>query len=151
MRHARTRLELDAFVAAFEAAAADGRTPDPAAFLPPPDHPLYAAVLRELSGWTWNSPGPAGGRGGSKTTATGFPELFRDPAAVRDLVREEYRLRKAAGEGPTPTSTATGSGSDLGERRCPSSQSTYDLDEPGRPGRPDRVPAVGRHDPPGFT
>src|SRR5947207_646685 len=40
--------QLDDFVAAYEAAQTETGQADLAAFLPASDHPLYAAVLREL-------------------------------------------------------------------------------------------------------
>ena len=43
-----TPLELDDYVAAYEAARAGNDKADPAAFLPPPEHALYSEVLREL-------------------------------------------------------------------------------------------------------
>src|SRR3989442_5549810 len=91
-------LELDSYLAAFEVAAACGTPADPAEFLPDLDHPLYAAVLRELLRvdleFAW-------GRGEPRRVEDyreRFPAAFADPAAVHDLAREEYRLRKAAGE-----------------------------------------------------
>src|SRR5262245_10444118 len=95
-------LELDAFVAAFEAAAAGGATPDPAAFLPPPGHPLQAAVLRALVRVDLEFAWSRGTRRRVEEYRDRFPELFRDRGAVRDLVREEFRLRRAAGETPGP-------------------------------------------------
>src|SRR5204862_373148 len=41
-------LALDAFLERFETAYARSSSADPADFLPPPGHPLYAEVLREL-------------------------------------------------------------------------------------------------------
>src|SRR6266508_2883334 len=41
-------VEVDGFVAAFEAARRRDATADPAAFLPAPAHPLYREVLLEL-------------------------------------------------------------------------------------------------------
>src|SRR6516225_2965409 len=47
-RHSRQEDEVDAYVWAFERAYADWGGADPAAFLPPSDHPLHSTVLREL-------------------------------------------------------------------------------------------------------
>src|SRR6516164_6914366 len=40
--------ELRDFIQAYEAARAAGKTTDLAGFLPPPDHPLYPEVQRQL-------------------------------------------------------------------------------------------------------
>jgi hypothetical protein len=50
---ARTRRDntsLDDFVGAYEAAQGQRGDAELADFLPPPDHPLYRTVLRELGG-----------------------------------------------------------------------------------------------------
>src|SRR6516164_5449504 len=43
------RTELGDFIRAYEAARADGKAVDLVGFLPPPDHPLYPEVHRQLS------------------------------------------------------------------------------------------------------
>ena len=94
--------ELDEFVRAFELAYHDRGEADPAAFLPPADHPLHAAVLRELVrvdmeyGWE---------RGRPKDLAEyqrDFPALSADIAALHEIAFEEYRLRHQAGQNPSP-------------------------------------------------
>src|SRR5688572_21551483 len=71
-------LELDAFVAAFEAAASGGAAPDPGSFLPPRDHPLYDSVLRELVRVDLEFAWSRGTRRRVEDYRDRFPELFRD-------------------------------------------------------------------------
>jgi serine/threonine protein kinase/tetratricopeptide (TPR) repeat protein len=94
--------ELDSFVAAFEAARANGGPVDLRAFLPESDHPLYGEVLRELvrvdleHGWE---------RGQARSLEDyrrDYPELFRSPEDLQAVTFEEYRLRRQAGEAPDP-------------------------------------------------
>src|SRR5438067_3294492 len=94
--------ELDDFVRAFELAYTDRGVADPAAFLPPADHPLHAAVLRELVrvdleyGWE---------RGRPKELSDyqrAFPSLEGDGEALQEIAYEEFRLRRQAGEDPKP-------------------------------------------------
>src|SRR5215217_4534393 len=86
---------VDEYVAAFEGAQALGDEVDPAGFLPPPDHPLYAEVLTELVridlelGW---------GRGRRRRVEEyreRFPALA-DPQLLGAVAFEEYRLRLQA-------------------------------------------------------
>ena len=93
--------ELDSFVEAFEAARHAQDTVDLRLFVPPPSHPLYLPVLRELVrvdmeyGWECGRPPSLADYQGS------FPELFRDRASLEEIAFEEYRLRRQAGEAPT--------------------------------------------------
>src|SRR6476620_6320853 len=88
-------LELDAFVAAFEAAAASGIEPDVDSFLPPPDHPLYDAVLRELVRVDLELAWSRGKRRLLEHYRERFPQLFHVPSIVHELVHEEFRLGAA--------------------------------------------------------
>jgi serine/threonine protein kinase/Flp pilus assembly protein TadD len=135
-------LELDSFLAAFEAAAAGGANPDPVAFLPPPDHPLYSAVLRELLRVDLEFAWSRGERRRVEHYRDRFPELFDDPEAVRDLAGEEYRLRKAAGERPDPREYRDRLGADLGPDEP---HASFPDAWPA-----DRVPALGDTIPPGY-
>ena len=147
--HPDPALELDAFVAAFEAAAAAGTNPDLALFLPQPGHPLRDAVLRELVRvdleFAW-----AGGRGRRiEDYRDRFPQLFEDSTAIRDLIREEFRLRKAAGEMPNSREYRDRFGvepeSGDGESR------PTDRLHPSTPAWPaERMPEVGDTIPPGY-
>src|SRR5947199_10870984 len=99
-RAADPDLELDGFVAAFEAAYARDPAADVAAFLPPPDHPRYPHVLCELVRvdleFAWD-------RGEARRVEDyrgRFPALFRDPTLLRAVAREELRVRAAVGEEP---------------------------------------------------
>ena len=94
--------ELDNFVAAFEAAQANGGPVDVRAFLPGPDHPLHGEVLRELVrvdleyGWA---------RGQARSLEDyrrDFPQLFQSPEDLLAVTFEEYRLRRQAREDPDP-------------------------------------------------
>ena len=96
------RDELDDFILAFEDAYRHRGGADPAAFLPPPGHPLHGAVLRELVrvdlefGWE---------RGCPKTLDAyqrDFPQLAADSDALQAIAFEEYRLRRQAGQVPSP-------------------------------------------------
>src|SRR5262245_53826162 len=141
-------LELDAFVAAFEAAAEGGVNPDLVAFLPPSDHPLHAAVLRELVRVDLEFAWSRGDRRLVEEYRQRFPELFDDPDVVRDLVHEEFRLRKAAGESPRPN--------EYRDRLCVElanairhEASTRELNGVGQTWPGDRAPVVGDTIPPG--
>ncbi|MBL8797061.1 MAG: serine/threonine protein kinase, partial [Planctomycetia bacterium] len=93
---------LDDHVDAFEQAQHETGAADLADFLPPPEHPLYLPVLRELVrvdleyGWKRRQPR------GLDDYRQRFPRLFDDPTSLRDVTFEEYRLRKQAGQAPTP-------------------------------------------------
>src|SRR4051794_31620961 len=87
-------LELDGYLAAFECAAVGGREPDPAAFLPPAHPPPYPAVLRDPLRVDMEFAWGRGPRRRVEDYRERFPGLADDPAAVRDLALEEYRLRK---------------------------------------------------------
>jgi eukaryotic-like serine/threonine-protein kinase len=100
-RDDRDEDELDEFVRAFELAYRNRGEADPAAFLPPEDHPLHAAVLRELVrvdmeyGWE---------RGRPKDLSEyqrDFPALSADVAALHEIAFEEFRLRRQAGQSPS--------------------------------------------------
>jgi serine/threonine protein kinase/Tfp pilus assembly protein PilF len=97
-----SRLGLDDFVEAFEAAQQRDGSADLADFLPAPHHAQYAAVLRELVcidldyGWERGRPTPL------DEYRRRFPALFQDPAGLRAVVWEEYRQRRLAGEEPDP-------------------------------------------------
>jgi eukaryotic-like serine/threonine-protein kinase len=97
-----TPAELDDYVAAYEAARAGNDQADPAAFLPPPEHPLHGEVLRELIRvdleYAWRS----GQRRRLEDYQAAFSHLFQDPVALRDIAFEEYRLRRFAGENVSP-------------------------------------------------
>src|SRR6516165_3224662 len=98
----QSRLSVDEVVDAYEAARALGEPPDPAVFLPPPDHPEYLAILCELIRveleYSWQDRRPHRldhyrGR---------FPELFQHRRWVQEIAFEEFRLRRQAGEDPSP-------------------------------------------------
>src|SRR5688500_15327555 len=94
--------DLDRRVGAFEAAwAADG-PPDLGRFLPPPAAPGYADVLTELVRIDLELRHGRGEAARLDRYTAVYPALFADPARVRELAFEEYRLRAAAGERLTP-------------------------------------------------
>ncbi len=94
--------ELDDFVRAFEDAYCRYGVADPAAYLPPADHPLHAAVLRELIRvdmeyrWEQGLPKPLEDYQGA------FPGLSDDRDALKEIAFEEFRLRYQAGHNPSP-------------------------------------------------
>jgi serine/threonine protein kinase/Tfp pilus assembly protein PilF len=123
--------ELDSFVAAYEAAQAGGAPVDLKAFLPGPDHPLYADVLRELVrvdleyGWA---------RGRPRSLVDyhrDFPQLFRDAEDLRAVTFEEYRLRRQAGEDPDPEAYRQHFGVDVGDWPVPRGPSARPPELPG--------------------
>ena len=97
-----TPAELDDYVAAYEAARAGNEQADPAAFLPPSEHPLHGEVLRELIRvdleYAWRS----GQRRRLEDYEAAFSHLFQNPEALREIAFEEYRLRRLAGENVSP-------------------------------------------------
>ncbi|HVK11614.1 MAG TPA: protein kinase [Gemmataceae bacterium] len=93
-------LELDAYLEPFEAAAARGEAPDPGDYLPPPNHPKYAAVLAELLRLDLEFRWDRGENRRVEDYAGRFPALFADPSLLAAVAGEEYRQRKAAGEAP---------------------------------------------------
>ncbi len=98
----RAKDHLDDYVRAFERAYGDRGCADPADFLPPPDHPLHAAVLSELVrvdmefGWTCGRPKELG------EYLRIFPQVAEDRDSLKGIAFEEFRLRHDAGEEPTP-------------------------------------------------
>jgi serine/threonine protein kinase/tetratricopeptide (TPR) repeat protein len=95
-------LDLDGYLSAFEAAALAGGGVEPAAFLPPPDHPHYSEVLREILRVDLEFARSKGTPRRVEDYRDRFPALFRDPTALRELAWEEFRLRRADGESPDP-------------------------------------------------
>ncbi|MBX9581337.1 MAG: hypothetical protein K2X87_13630, partial [Gemmataceae bacterium] len=144
------RPDLDDYLAAFESAYVRGGDADPADFLPPRNHPHYAAVLRELLRVDLEFAWDRGDERRVEAYRDRFPELWADPDGLRAVaweeVRlravawEEVRLREAAGDDPTPGEYRRRLGIDLdgttGTGRAGA----------GRPaGRPEGVvPAAGR-------
>jgi len=95
-----TWAELDVFVRAYELAHAHDKRAGIADFLPPPDHPLYFAVLRELVrvdleyGWEGGCPKSV------EHYLQAYPDLRRDHESLRAIVFEEFRLRSQARKVP---------------------------------------------------
>ena len=93
---------VDQFVKEFEAARAYCESAAIEQFLPPTDHPLYPAAVRELVrvdlelGWDRGRP-----RSVDDYRRT-FPTVFRDPAALAAVAFEEYRQRREHGEDVRP-------------------------------------------------
>jgi serine/threonine protein kinase len=95
-------LELDGYLARFEAAAVQGLDPDLADYLPPREHGKYLSVLRELIRADIEFAWERGEERRLESYADRFPDLFADPAALADVALEEYRQRRAAGNDPDP-------------------------------------------------
>jgi eukaryotic-like serine/threonine-protein kinase len=114
------QLEVDRYLAAYEAAAQRDDQADLAAYLPGRDQPLYGTVLRELVridlelGWQRGRPR------GLEDYERRFPELTRDPENLQAVAFEEYRLRHRAGENPLPDEYRQRYGVDIGDWPCPS-------------------------------
>ncbi len=151
-RPARAKDQLDEFVRAFERAHSNHGYADPADFLPPPDHPLFAKVLRELVrvdmefGWERGQPKDL------KQYLHDFPRLVDDRQGLREIAFEEFRLRCEAGENPTPEDYLMRYGIRLDNeiRRLPAATMPADGNHASgrrfavRPPRPiPKLPAVG--------
>ncbi len=93
---------VDPFVDAYEAAQDEDGSAELAAFLPEPADPCYLTVLCELIrvdleyGWMRGAP-----RRLADYRAV-YPALFRETELVRQVVFEEWRLRRQAGEAALP-------------------------------------------------
>jgi serine/threonine protein kinase/predicted Zn-dependent protease len=96
-------VELDAYLARFESAAANGEAPDLADYLPAPNHRKYLAVLRELIRADLEFAWQRGEERRLDAYELRFPDLFADPEALADVALEEYRQRMAAGNNPDPS------------------------------------------------
>jgi serine/threonine protein kinase/Flp pilus assembly protein TadD len=142
-------LELDNYVAAFEAAAAAGAQPAVENFLPPPNHPIYAAALPELIRVDLELAWSRGTRRTVEDYRDRFPQVFADRSALRDLLHEEFRLRRAAGELPETNEGHARFGMEPENR-------SYNLLQTDRlfasvPEWPhERIPEVGDTIPPGY-
>src|SRR5262245_46045447 len=94
-------LDLEARIDAYEQAQRSQGEADLANFLPPPDHAQYGETLRELirvdMEYAWSRGRPLY----LEDYHRRFPALSHDPAALRDVAFEEYRLRLQAGENPS--------------------------------------------------
>jgi serine/threonine protein kinase/tetratricopeptide (TPR) repeat protein len=94
--------EIDRHVEAFEHCFRSAGDATIEWFLPAPEGPLFLPVLRELVRvdlefrWSAGRPAPL------DTYRARFPQLFSDRASLRDIIFEEFRLRRQAGETPTP-------------------------------------------------
>jgi serine/threonine protein kinase/predicted Zn-dependent protease len=95
--------EIDPFVEAFERNRTSGGREGLAHHLPPPTHPHYLDVLRELVRvdleFSWADGRPLQ----VEDYLNDFPELRDDSQGIQAIAFEEYRLRRRAGENPSPT------------------------------------------------
>jgi serine/threonine protein kinase/lipoprotein NlpI len=103
---ANSDLELDKFVAAFEAAYVLDSAADLDRFLPPIDHPRYADVLCELVRVDLEFAWDRGEERRVESYRDRFPALFRHATHLAALIHEEIRLRRASGETPDPAEYA---------------------------------------------
>lgn len=144
-------LELDAYVEAFEAAAYDG-VADLSDFLPPPSHPKYLAVLAELIRADLEFAWERGDERRLEGYRERFPTLFNNPATTRDLIAEELRLRRNAGEEPDPAEYRVRFGFDLSGSLDHRQAATQVL-SPSLSAEwcHERIPAVGDTIPPGLV
>lgn len=106
-------LVLDQFVRSFEQAQERLGQTDLAQFLPPADHPLYPAVLRELVRVDLEYGWECGRARSIREYQQRFPRVFREPADLGDVAFEEYRLRCQAGQHATPEEYAAAFGIDV--------------------------------------
>jgi serine/threonine protein kinase/tetratricopeptide (TPR) repeat protein len=111
--------ELDGLVAAYEVAKVHNGNALWTDFLPPREHPLFLAVLRELVRIDLEAAWDEGRPQSLEEYLNRFPELARDREGLREIAFEEYRLRCQAGQRPSLTeyqdryAIDTGSWSDL--------------------------------------
>src|SRR4051812_1781474 len=94
-------IERERYIEAFEAARAADPLADLAAFLPPPNHPLYVAILEELVRIDLEQHWLHGQPRWIEEYLGRFPQLLEASASVRTLAFEEFRLRRQTGEAPT--------------------------------------------------
>lgn len=93
---------LGAFIEAYESAQAAHGTAQVSDFLPPPEHPLFSQVLRELIrveleyGWQRGRPESL------EHYQDAFPQLRSQREALTEIAFEEYRLRAQAGDVVSP-------------------------------------------------
>jgi tetratricopeptide (TPR) repeat protein len=131
----------------FERAWRDGRPEPIERFLPPPDHPLYLPTLQELVQieleFAWKQRGRAGAAAAARPPLVEpylerFPRL-NEAAIVRRLLRQEWQVRRAAGDRPSLAELqarfpqAVGDGRDL----APPAETAGDADD--REPLPDRL------------
>jgi len=147
--HADPALELDNYIAAFEAAAAARSALAIENFLPKPNHPLYDAVLREMIRVDLEFAWSRGIHRKLEDYQDRFPQLFANPSALRELLHEEFRLRRAAGEAPAPSEARTRFGA---EHENGANERLPTAHQPGSTELwpANRIPEVGDTIPPGY-
>jgi serine/threonine protein kinase/predicted Zn-dependent protease len=97
---------IDGVVRAFESARARDPRADLTGYLPAPAHPLYQVIVRELVridiefGWSQGGPRPL------DEYRARYPDVFGDPAALREIAFEEFRQRLERGEDADPAEYA---------------------------------------------
>ena len=90
--------KLDDYVRSFEHSYAEGETAEISAFLPPSDHPLHGAVLRELVRVDLEFGRDRGRPRELDEYLRAYPQLAADRDGMRAIAFEDYRLRRQAGE-----------------------------------------------------
>ncbi|HEY7329537.1 MAG TPA: protein kinase [Gemmataceae bacterium] len=94
--------ELDRFIAAYEAAQVRDGQADLTSFLPADNHPLFREVLCELVRVELEFAWKRGQRPNLEAYLSRFPQLAEDRKILGEILFEEYRLRRQAGESPVP-------------------------------------------------
>lgn len=124
-------VDVDDFVRRYERARAGGGTPCLDDFLPPPTHPSYLAILRELVcvdlDWNWTS----GRRLRITFYLSRYPQLATDRDGLRQLAFEEYRQRLQHNEKPRREEYQSLYGIDTGD--WPSADTSAPPDPPSDP------------------
>ncbi len=100
--HSDPSEELDRFIAAYESAHAHEGQTDLVSFLPDVTHPLYREVLCELIRVELEFAWKPAKRPSLDVYLARFPQLAEDPKILGEILFEEYRLRRQAGESPVP-------------------------------------------------
>jgi serine/threonine protein kinase/predicted Zn-dependent protease len=94
--------EIDPYIEAFERARAIDPDADPAAFLPPADHPHSLTILIELLRVDLEFSCDSGRPTTLEECLERFPELRGNPEAITPIAFEDFRLRRARGESVDP-------------------------------------------------
>ena len=144
-----TDLELDAFLAAFEAAAWRGAEPDLADYLPAIDHSKYIAVLCELVRVDMEFRQSRGEVHRLAEYAARFPQLLEDRTALAEIAREENRLRPSSNDAREPSASKRSLDRSTADRRA-FVESVLPFGKPDAFWNGDRFPRPGAVLPPGF-
>lgn len=95
-------LEIDHYLEVFEKAQQDATGIDFRNYLPPREHRLYDAILKEVIRVDLEYQSQLGMPKTLDDYRRAVPEFFLNPEAVREVAFEDYRQRRERGERPSP-------------------------------------------------